>query len=94
MCLYLFSRSSLEALSKQPQSLEQLADALTLHKRLTEGKARMAVRFDPLREKYSLLDRFGVQVPDEQLDLLDRLDSEWARFQVTSAYRVCETHIS
>jgi hypothetical protein len=34
------------------------------------------------RDKYRVLERFEVQVPDAQLDLLDRLDGEWAKFQV------------
>jgi hypothetical protein len=42
-------RSSLDAISKQPQDLEQLADAVALHKRLLEDKAKTAARFDPLR---------------------------------------------
>lgn len=29
-----------------------------------------------------MLEKFDVQVPDEQLDLLDSLDGEWTRFQV------------
>jgi hypothetical protein len=47
-----------------------------------EDKAKTAARFDPLRDKYRVLERFEVQVPDAQLELLDRLDAEWARFQV------------
>lgn len=34
------------------------------------------------RDKYRVLERFEVQVPDAQLDLLDSLDGEWAKFQV------------
>lgn len=40
------------------------------------------------RDKYRVLERFEVQVPDTQLDLLDRLDGEWAKFQV-SAMSAC-----
>jgi hypothetical protein len=35
-----------------------------------------------LRDKYRVLERFEVQVPDDQLELLDQLDDAWARFQV------------
>jgi hypothetical protein len=48
-----------------------------------EEKGKTAARFDPLRDKYRVLERFEVQVPDAQLELLDRLDAEWARFQVS-----------
>jgi hypothetical protein len=32
-----------------------------------------------------VLERFEVQVPDAQLDLLDKLDAEWAKFQVRNS---------
>ncbi len=49
------------------------------------------------RDKYRVLERFEVQVPDAQLDLLDKLDAEWAKFQVRPMpsgrllCRVCKT---
>lgn len=33
------------------------------------------------REKYKLLERFEVQIPEEQINLLEALDPEWAKFQ-------------
>jgi dynein heavy chain len=82
LCCCTLNRSNLEALSKPCQDLEQLAEADGLHKRLVEEKGKTAARFDPLRDKYRVLEKFEVQVPDAQLELLDRLDAEWARFQV------------
>ena len=35
-----------------------------------------------LREKYKVLERFEIQIPEDQLQLLDSLDPEWAKFQV------------
>lgn len=75
-------RTHLESLGKAPQNLDQLAEAVQLHKRLLDEKAKTMARFDPLRDKYKVLERFEVQVPDAQLELLDKLDHEWARFQV------------
>ncbi|WIA13292.1 hypothetical protein OEZ85_006876 [Tetradesmus obliquus] len=80
--LHEYFKSNLEALSKTSQDLEQLAEAVGLHRRLVEEKGKTAARFDPLRDKYCVLEKFEVQVPDAQLELLDRLDAEWARFQV------------
>jgi hypothetical protein len=34
------------------------------------------------RDKYHVLERFEVLVPDAQVQLLDKLDGEWAKFQV------------
>jgi hypothetical protein len=34
------------------------------------------------RDKYQVLEKFEVQVPDTQVALLDKLDVEWGRFQV------------
>lgn len=42
-------RSGLEMLAKTPQDLEQLADAVVFHKKLSDDKARIAGRFEPLR---------------------------------------------
>lgn len=75
-------RSNIEALSRPHDNLEQLAEAVQLQKRLADEKPRVMARFDPLRDKYRVLEKFEVQVPDAQLQLLDSLDHEWARFQV------------
>eukprot|EP00879_Flechtneria_rotunda_P019356 GHRR01020328.1.p1 GENE.GHRR01020328.1~~GHRR01020328.1.p1 ORF type:complete len:1679 (+),score=578.13 GHRR01020328.1:143-5179(+) len=80
--LHEYFRNGLEALSKAPQNLEQLAESVGLHRRLVNEKAKTAASFEPLRDKYRMLERFEVQVPDAQLEQLDKLDLAWARFQV------------
>jgi hypothetical protein len=37
-------------LAKTPQDLEQLAEAVSFHKKLVDDKARIAGRFEPLRK--------------------------------------------
>lgn len=41
------------------------------------------------RDKYHVLERFEVQVPEAQLELLDKLDGEWAKFQVRPSTGHC-----
>lgn len=81
--LHDYFKASKESLSHAPSSLDQLAEIVNLHKRLVEEKSATVARFDPLREKYKVLERFEVQIPDDQLSSLDALDVEWARFQST-----------
>jgi hypothetical protein len=44
------TRFALETLAKTPQDLEQLAEAVAFHKKLVDDKARIAGRFEPLRQ--------------------------------------------
>lgn len=69
--------------------MDQLAETVQLHKRLVDEKPKTIARFDPLRDKYRVLEKFEVQVPDAQLEQLDKLDPEWARFQVHWVCGVC-----
>lgn len=34
------------------------------------------------REKYHVLEKFEVQAPDDQLNMLDAIEMEWHKFQV------------
>jgi hypothetical protein len=42
----------------------------------------LSVNFELPREKYRVLEKFEVQVPEAQVALLEGLDGEWGRFQV------------
>ncbi len=48
------------ALRQAPQTLEQLAEAVTLQERLQAEQDAVAARFKPLRHKYRTLARFEV----------------------------------
>lgn len=76
-----YFRKNAEALSSSPTNLDQLAEGVNLQRKLIDEKRQMTSRFEPLREKYNVLDRFEVSVPDEQLALLDDIEPAWARFQ-------------
>ena len=47
--LHEYFKSNIEALRQPVGNLDQLAEAVSLHKRLLEDKAKTAARFEPLR---------------------------------------------
>lgn len=74
-----FEKAALE-LQKTPQSLDELQKAIQLHRTLIDEKRDVEARFDPLKAKYSTLERFEAVISDEELNLLDALDVEWEGF--------------
>eukprot|EP00798_Chlamydomonas_sp_ICE-L_P021926 gene21926-28972_t len=75
LSLHNYFETCSEQLSRVPVNLDQLAELVNLQRKLVDEKAQVQARFEPLREKYKVLDKFEVQVPEEQLNLLDELDS-------------------
>jgi dynein heavy chain len=47
--LHDYFKSNIEALKQPVGNLDQLAEAVSLHKRLLEDKPKTAARFEPLR---------------------------------------------
>ncbi|KAF5831208.1 dynein-1-beta heavy chain, flagellar inner arm I1 complex [Dunaliella salina] len=66
-------------LATQPATMDQLANLVNLHARLMDERKKMEARFEPLREKYKVLARHEVQVPEEQLERLDALNPAWTQ---------------
>ncbi|GMH41208.1 hypothetical protein BSKO_09118 [Bryopsis sp. KO-2023] len=79
--IHSYFSSNSEALAVPPMNLDQLAESVNLQRKLVSEKKMIASRFEPLREKYKTLERFEVSVPDDQLALLEAIESEWAAFQ-------------
>lgn len=81
-CPYLaVCREGREALTMVPASLEQLADLVNLHRRLADERRRTEARFEPLRDKYKLLERYEVGAKEEEAALLESLEPSWGAFQ-------------
>lgn len=78
-------RSSAAALAAPIDDLDALAAMVTLHERLLKERPKMQARFEPLRAKFQVLERFDVPIPDEQAEVLDALDVEWERHMVRSS---------
>lgn len=58
--LHDYFSSNQVVLRRTPQTLEQLAEAVTLQERLHSEQDALAARFKPLRDKYRTLARFEV----------------------------------
>lgn len=78
--IHQYFKKHTQALTEKPQNLEDLSNAVNLHRQLREEERETEARFDPLRAKYSTLERFEMVIPDEELALLEALDSEWELF--------------
>ncbi|KAG1668463.1 hypothetical protein FOA52_005236 [Chlamydomonas sp. UWO 241] len=79
--LHGYFKANRDALTVVPASLDQLAEVVNLHKRLVDERKATEARFEPLREKFRALERFEVQISEDQLVQLDSLDHEWSKFQ-------------
>jgi len=72
--------SSAQQLAAHPTTMDQLANLVNLHARLLDERKKMEARFEPLREKYKVLARHEVPVPEEQLERLDALNPAWTQY--------------
>lgn len=66
---------------------------MKLHRQLHEDKCATEARIDPLRGKYSALERFEVPISDEEHASLDAIESSWTALLETldSAQDTLET---
>lgn len=55
-----YFQTNTAALRQPPTNLDQLAEAVQLHKKLTQEKASIQARFEPLQDKYRTLEKFEV----------------------------------
>ncbi|GIM07381.1 hypothetical protein Vretimale_11536 [Volvox reticuliferus] len=79
--LHAYFKEYREALCVAPASLEQLAELVGLHRRLADERRRTEARFEPLRDKYKLLERYEVGAKEEEAALLEALEPAWTAFQ-------------
>ena len=64
--LHDFFKESREQLAIVPSNLDQLAEVVNLQRRLVDEKRKVEARFEPLREKYRVLDKFSINIPEDQ----------------------------
>eukprot|EP00002_Diphylleia_rotans_P022931 TRINITY_DN4501_c0_g1_i3.p1 TRINITY_DN4501_c0_g1~~TRINITY_DN4501_c0_g1_i3.p1 ORF type:complete len:4513 (-),score=1142.54 TRINITY_DN4501_c0_g1_i3:360-11993(-) len=63
-----------------PKSLEMLGESLSLLRKIQEEKSATVGRFEPLIAQYKTLKTFEVQVKQEELMMLDSVQTEWNSF--------------
>ena len=67
-------------LAKVPTSLEELADSINHCRKLQSEKESISARFEPLYEQYKLLEKCDIQIPEEEKDKVEALQTEYTRF--------------
>ena len=58
--LHEYFQSNTAALRRPPTTLDKLAEAVQLHRKLTLDKPSIQARFEPLHDKYRTLEKFEV----------------------------------
>lgn len=59
--LHDYFQTNTAALRQSPTTLDMLAEAVQLHKKLSQEKPAIQARFEPLSEKYRTLEKFEVR---------------------------------
>ena len=80
--LFHYFASNTAILSEPPANLDQLAENVNLHKRLISEKHDTEARFQPVAQKYKILEKFEVEVTEEELTKMEALPAKWAAFQI------------
>ena len=73
--------SNTELLNREVRDLDQLAESVTLLQKMVEGRGSIEASFEPLHEKYRTLEKFEIQVTEEETALLDTMQRQWTTFQ-------------
>eukprot|EP00842_Homolaphlyctis_polyrhiza_P005476 jgi/Hompol1/592/HPOL_005362-RA len=72
-----------EKLRTPPKDLEQLSESLALLTQLQTDAASIEAQFGPIHEMYEILEKYEVQIKDDEKNKLDSLPATWAAFQQT-----------
>ena len=76
----LFAQNSTK-LKKTPKTLDELGESTTLLKRLQDDLPKIEARFDPVRQQYKTLEKFDVNVTDDEKQQLEALSVQWNYFK-------------
>jgi dynein heavy chain len=71
------------SLQRLPDNLDQLGHSITLLKKIQADLPNIEARFEPLDDMYKLLDKFDVNVSDEEKGMAQNIRTEWNDFQDT-----------
>ena len=79
--LYEYFDGAAKELEAPPAVLNELADKVNMHKRVSAEKETTAARFAPVKAKFALLEKFERKPTDGESADLARLPEAWAAFQ-------------
>lgn len=81
--LYEYMSTNSERLSQRPQTIDGLTESVNLLNKLKEEKEEIQGRFQPLQDMYSTLDKYGVDIAEEESERLEQLEHQWAEYEQT-----------
>ncbi|KAI9004259.1 dynein heavy chain and region D6 of dynein motor-domain-containing protein [Gaertneriomyces semiglobifer] len=74
-----------DKLRAPPKNLDQLGESLSILSQLQSNISAIEAQFDPIREQYEILEKYEVQIKEDELALLESLPLAWSNFLQTLA---------
>ncbi|XP_040202767.1 dynein heavy chain 2, axonemal [Rana temporaria] len=81
MGLHAYLRDNAERVISSPQTLEELAQSLTLYDTLQSNLSKVEGQIMPIHDQFEILKKYEVAVEESVLNTLDSLNKAWLSFQ-------------
>ncbi|XP_077326811.1 dynein axonemal heavy chain 2 [Lithobates pipiens] len=81
MELHIYLRDNSERVLRSPQTLEELAQSLTLYDTLQSNLSKVESQIMPIHDQFEILKKYEVAVDGSVLNTLDSLNKAWLSFQ-------------
>ncbi|PIO38637.1 hypothetical protein AB205_0076840, partial [Aquarana catesbeiana] len=81
MELHAYLRDNAERVIRSPQTLEELAQSLTLYDTLQSNLSKVESQIMPIHDQFEILKKYEVAVEESVLNTLDSLNKAWLSFQ-------------
>jgi len=79
--LYKYMDIHTDRLLKRPQTIDELTESLNLLSKLQSEKEETQSGFKPVYDMYSILEKHGVEVAEEETQRLEHFQSRWAEYE-------------
>ena len=79
--LHFLMKDTSTQLMSEPRNLDELSTSIRTLNHFKTNKESIEQRFAPVEEMYELLASYDVQVPEEEVNMLQNLRGEWDEFQ-------------
>nr|AML30862.1 axonemal inner arm dynein heavy chain 6 [Marsilea vestita] len=79
--IYLYIDRNTKELKEPPESLDMLTEKVNNWHAVLDECATVKSRFEPLQEKYRVLEKFEVPISEDEKELLEGLPLEWEAFE-------------
>ncbi|KAJ7527535.1 hypothetical protein O6H91_16G059900 [Diphasiastrum complanatum] len=80
--IYSYLERNTRDLNKTPENLDMLTEIVNHWHSIMDEIVSIEARFEPLQEKYKTLEKFEVNIAEDERELLEKLPAEWQAFQL------------